>query len=130
MSDDFRPARRFALTAATAGAAFGIPLFLDPYRWGRAFGWPREPETDIGLYFGRCLGGLALAASIQGALAARDPKRHPGYFRFSEAAGWFLAAAHVRGLLEKRQPPIEHAEILGWSALAIGARRYAPGSRG
>ena len=34
--------------------------------------------------------------------------------------------AHVRGLVEDRQPPIEHVEIVGWLAIAVGARRFAP----
>jgi hypothetical protein len=37
-----------------------------------------------------------------------------------------LAAVHVRGALERRQPPIEHAEIVMWTALALLARRSAP----
>ena len=81
----------------------------------------------MGLYFGRCLGAFAIAACLQGARAAGDPERHQDYFEFSEAAAWLLAAVHVRGLIERRQPPIEHAEIIGWSAMAIAARRFAPG---
>ena len=127
MNDQTRPARRFAGTfAAVAGPVFAIPLFVDPYRWARAFGWRKEPETDVGLYFGRCLGAVALAACLQGARAARDPEQHSSYFEFAEASAWLLAAVHVRGLVERRQPPIEHAEIVGWSAMAIAARRFAP----
>ena len=127
MNDQNLPARRFAGTVAgVAGPLFALPLLLDPYRWARAFGWRKEPETDVGLYFGRCLGAIATAACLQGARAARDPERHRAYYEFSEAAAWLLAAVHVRGLLERRQPPIEHAEIVGWAAMAIAARRYGP----
>ena len=126
---DVRPARRFAaLLACVFGPAFAIPLFLDPYRWARAFGWRRERETDVGLYFGRCLGAVATALCLQAARAARDPERHRSYFEFAETGGWLLAAVHLRGLLERRQPPIEHAEIIGYSAVAIAARRYRPRS--
>jgi hypothetical protein len=80
--NDHRPARRVAaLFACVFAPFFAIPLLLDPYRWARAFGWRREPETDEGLYF---------------------------------------------GLLERRQPPVEHAEIVGYSAAAIAARRFKP----
>ena len=105
---------------------FAIPLLVDPYRWARAFGWRKEPETDVGLYFGRCLGAVATAACIQGLRAARAPERHRSFFEFSEAAAWLLAGVHVRGLLERRQPPIEHAEIVGWSAMALAARWFRP----
>jgi hypothetical protein len=70
MNDRTRPARRFAGTVAgIAGPVFAIPLLLDPYRWARRFGWRPEPETDVGLYFGRCLGAMATGSAM--ALAAR-----------------------------------------------------------
>lgn len=120
--------RRFAaFFAFFFGPVFALPLLLDPYRWARVFGWRSEPETDLGLYFGRCLGALATAGCVQAARAAQRPERHRSYFEFVEVAGWLLAAVHVRGLLERRQPPIEHAEIIGYSAAAIAARRYMPG---
>src|SRR5919108_1691291 len=125
--NDLRPARRFAAFFACVFApVFAIPLLLDPYRWARAFGWRRERETDVGLYFGRCLGAVATAACLQAARAARDPEGHRSYFQFAEIGGWLFAAVHLRGLLERRQPPIEHAEIVGYSAFAIAARRYRP----
>lgn len=80
----------------------------------------------MGLYFGRCLGALATASCIQAARAARDPVGHRSFFEFAELAGWLLAAVHLRGLLERRQPPIEHAEIVGYSVFAVAARRLAP----
>jgi hypothetical protein len=127
MNDRTRPARRFAGTVAgIAGPVFAIPLLLDPYRWARRFGWRPEPETDVGLYFGRCLGAMATAACLQGVRAAREPERHRSYFEFSEAAAWLLAAVHLRGLIEGRQPPSEHVETIGWAAMALAARRYAP----
>jgi hypothetical protein len=125
--NDLRPARRLAaLSVCVFGPAFALPLLLDPYRWARAFGWRRERETDVGLYFGRCLGAVATAACVQAVRAVRDPERHRSYFEFAETGGWLLAAVHLRGLLERRQPPIEHAEIIGYSAVAIAARRYMP----
>jgi hypothetical protein len=125
--DDPRLSRRFAAALAFVFAPiFAIPLLLDPYRWARLFGWRGEPETDIGLYFGRCLGALATASCVQSVRAARDPKQHRSYFEFVELAGWLLAAVHLRGLLERRQPPVEHAEIIGYSAVAAAARRYMP----
>jgi hypothetical protein len=122
-------ARLARTIAAGFGPVFALPLLVDPYRWARAFGWRGEPETDVGLYFGRCLGALATASCVQAARASRDPARHRGYFEFAEVAGWLLAAVHLRGWLEGRQPPIEHAEIVGYSAFAVAARRFAPDQR-
>jgi len=124
---DLAPARRFAaVVAGLFGPVFALPLLLDPYRWARAFGWRPEPETDVGLYFGRCPGALATASCAQAGRAARDPERHRSFFGFAELVGWLLAAVHLRGLLERRQPPIEHAEIIGYSVFAVAARRCAP----
>jgi hypothetical protein len=124
---DVAPARRAgALVAGLFGPVFALPLLLDPYRWARWFGWKPEPETDVGLYFGRCLGALATAGCVQAARAARDPREHRSFFGWAEVAGWLLAAVHLRGLVERRQPPIEHAEIAGYSLFAIAMRRFAP----
>ena len=121
------PARRTAGTVAGVfGPLFALPLLIDPYRWARAFGWRAEPETDVGLYFGRCLGAVATAACVEAARASRDPVRHRSFFDFGEVAGWLLAAVHLRGFVERRQPPIEHAEIVGYSLFALAARRFAP----
>lgn len=122
-----RNASRLASAIAGGfGPIFALPLLLDPYRWARRFGWKPEPETDVGLYFGRCLGAMATASCVQAARAARDPAGNRGFFDFAELVGWLLAAVHLRGLLEQRQPPIEHAEIVGYSAFALAARRWRP----
>ena len=125
--DPLRNARRFAAGfPAFFLPVFALPLLLKPYAWARAFGWKPEPETDVGLYFGRCLGALATAACVQGLHASRDPAAHRSFFGFAEIAAWLLAAVHVRGLLERRQPPIEHAEIALYSACAVAARAVRP----
>jgi hypothetical protein len=121
------PARRIAtVIAALFGPVFALPLLLDPYRWARAFTWRDEPETDVGLYFGRCLGAMATASCIQAARAARDPERNRGWFEFAELVGWLMAFVHLRGWVERRQPPIEHAETAGWAAFAVAVRRFGP----
>ena len=125
--DPHRHARRYAAgLPAFFGPIFALPLLLRPYAWAKAFGWKEEPETDVGLYFGRCLGALATATCVQAVKASRDPVAHRSFFGFMEVAGWLLAAVHVKGLLERRQPPIEHAEIALYSASAIAARVVRP----
>jgi hypothetical protein len=105
---------------------FALPLLLHPYGWARRFGWRREPQTDVGLYFGRCLGAVAIAISVEALRASREPARHRSLFNVLEMGGWLLSLVHVRGLLERRQPPIEHAEIVGYAASAVMARRLRP----
>lgn len=126
MGEDLRGASRFAAGAGVVQMAFGVSLFLSPYRWARAFRWRDEKQTDVGLYFGRCLGAVAIAGGIEGVRAALDPERSRSWFAFTETGAWLLAAVHVRGLVEGRQPPTETAEIPGWVAMAAGARRFRP----
>jgi hypothetical protein len=127
MADADRPARIYLRVMGLLFLpVFALPLLLHPYGWARAFGWRQEPETDVGLYFGRCLGAVATALSVQALRASREPARHRSLFSVLEIGGWLLSLVHVRGLLERRQPPIEHAEIVGYAAAAMMARRTRP----
>jgi hypothetical protein len=109
-------------------SVFALPLLLHPYGWARAFGWRKEPRTDVGLYFGRCLGAVATAIAVQALRASREPRRHRGFFTMTELGCWLLALVHLRGLIERRQPPVEHAEVAGYAAVALLARRVRPRS--
>ena len=126
MSTDLAASRRFALASAGLGVGFGVPILLAPHKWARAFGWPDVPETDESRYFGRCLGGLAIASVVSGLVAARDPSNNRSHYRFVETVGWLMTAVHVKGALEKSQPISETLEIPGWAALGIAARKFAP----
>jgi hypothetical protein len=126
MRRERRASRRFAAGIGAIQMAFAVSLLTDPYRWAEGFRWKPEPRTDVGLYFGRCLGAVALGYALEGVRAAHDPAGHAGWYRATEAAAWTLAVVHVRGALEGRQPVTETVEIPGWAAMAIGARRFAP----
>jgi hypothetical protein len=126
-SDQDRAARIFLRgTGLFFLIVFALPLLLHPYGWARAFGWRKEPETDVGLYFGRCLGAVAVALSANAVMASREPSKHRGLFFVLEVACWLLSLVHVRGLVERRQPPVEHAEIVGYALAAVAARKLRP----
>jgi hypothetical protein len=125
--DRDRPARIYLRVMAVLFLpVFALPLLLHPYGWARRFGWREEPQTDIGLYFGRCLGAVATAIFVQALRASREPRRHRSLFSVLELGGWLLSLVHLRGLVERRQPPIEHAETVGYAAAALLARRVRP----
>jgi len=127
MTGDERAARRFLLAVSLIFLPiFAIPLLVHPYAWARRFGWRDEPETDVGRYFGRCLGALAVALTGTALVASRNPREHRSLFTVLEAGGWLLSAVHLRGLVERRQPPIENAEVAGYAAFALLARRCRP----
>lgn len=103
---------------------FAIPLFLVPFEWAEALGWDVE-RSDVGSYFGRCLGALAIAISGQALWASRDPARHRPLFELIAVAAALLAVVHLRGLVEESQPLVEHVETAmyaGFAALALWAR--------
>ena len=123
-----RSAVFLAVVGAFFLAVFAIPLFLVPFEWAEAFGWDVE-RTDLGSYFGRCLGAVAIAISGQALLAARAPERHRSLFELIAAAAALLAIVHLRGLVEDSQPLVEHLETAGYAAfaaVAIWARPPAP----
>ena len=127
MTADERTARRFLLAVSLVFLPiFAIPLLLHPYGWARRFGWRDETETDVGRYFGRCLGALAVAVTGTALAASRNPREHRSLFTVLETSGWLLSAVHLRGLVERRQPPIENAEVAGYAAFALLARRCRP----
>jgi hypothetical protein len=104
--------------------AFAVPLLVMPLRWARLFGWTarREPLT---LYFGRCLGGVAIANCVISMRLAPSISAHPVWLEFIAVSGAGLAIAHVVGAVEGEQPWIETAEIV----LFAGAEAAAAGLR-
>ena len=117
--------RRSALfLLATSGVSLGaiaLPLFLSPLKWAKRLRWQVPEDTDLTVYLGRSLGAVAVALSLGGLWAARDPWRHRVVFRIAAVAAALLAGVHVRGAIEGKQPWTETAEIPLWVAMAIGA---------
>ena len=133
MSPEERPGSIFLLVAGLFFLPlFAIPLFVDPYWWAGVFGWDTTPETDVGVYFGRCLGALAIALGVVSLAGSRRPARYGALFDVITVATALLAVAHLRGFVEDAQPAVEDLEILGYSAvaaLAWWAKPSAPDPR-
>ena len=109
---------------ATSGVSLGavaLPLFLSPLKWAKRLRWRVPGDTDLAVYLGRSLGAVAVALSLGGLWAARDPWRHRIVFKITAAAAALLAGVHVRGAIEGKQPWTETVEIPFWAAMAIGA---------
>lgn len=107
---------------------FAIPLFLVPFEWAEAFGWDVE-RTDVGTYFGRCLGAVAIAISGQALWASRAPERYRSLFELLAVAAALLAVVHLRGLIEESQPAVEHVETAAYAVFAALALRLRPAAR-
>ncbi len=119
-----------ALGAIGFSIVFALPLFFAPLRWARAFGW-RLPEDQAGrslcLYFGRCVGALALAVAWGAWRAAPHPREARVVFEIIASVGGLMVIVHVRGAIERAQPWIETAEIVLYGALGAIAWWIARG---
>lgn len=98
---------------------YALPIFLAPFRWARLFGWTVNERDDLALYYGRCLGALAIAVCAACYRAAPHPRDSAILFELLAVAGVLLAGAHLWGALEKRQPWIETVEILLYLGLTV-----------
>jgi hypothetical protein len=96
---------------------FALPLLCAPLRWARWFGWTVPADTRLTTYFGRCVGGLAVAMVVAVVRAAPAPERHLGLYELAASMMAILTGVHVVGAIERSQPPAETWEILMYAAM-------------
>ncbi len=100
-------------------AGFALPMLLAPLTWARWFRWRLPADTDLATYFGRCLGGVALALSVGWLRAARDLEGNLVVLEVTIAAGLLMTVVHTWGAVTRRQPASETAEIPLYAALTL-----------
>ncbi|MDY7229632.1 hypothetical protein [Hyalangium rubrum] len=97
-----------------------LPLFFAPLTWARWFGWKWPAEnTDLTVYFGRCLGAVALAIIASVARGIPDPKSHRFLFDLVAMTTGLMVVVHVWGWLRKAQPLSETVETFVWAMVFI-----------
>lgn len=97
-----------------------LPLLFVPLTWARWFGWKLpEGNTDLTVYFGRCLGGVALAVIIAVAHGIPDPKSHHLLFDLVAMTSGLMIGIHVWGWIRKTQPLSETVEIAVWVVVFV-----------
>jgi hypothetical protein len=97
--------------------AIALPLLFAPLAWAKRFGWALPSETQLTVYFGRCLGALALSVIALVFRVAPEASRHPYVFELVAVIGAIVGLVHVWGFIKKEQPWLEHAEIPVYFAL-------------
>ncbi len=100
---------------------FALPLLFAPLRWARIFLWRVPADDALTVYFGRCVGAVAVALCAACLRAAPHASAHPLLFELVAAAALLLAGVHIVGALERRQPWTETAEIALYAVAAIAA---------
>lgn len=109
------------------GVAFAVPIFLMPLAWARAFRWNLPDDTDLAVYFGRCLGVLALALDGFVLRAALTRDGIGTVFQFVIATAVGMTLVHVWGAIRRIQPITETIEIGFWAGLVLLALLFYPG---
>ena len=76
ISPDYPLASWFlVVSTAVFPLVVALPLLFVPLTWARWFGWKLpEGSKDLTVYFGRCLGGAALAIIVAVAHGIPDPR--------------------------------------------------------
>lgn len=97
--------------------AFVGPILLAPLRWARVMQWTLPEDTDLTVYFGRCLGAVALAIVYVVFRAAPAPEQHPLVFDLIIIASALMTVVHVWGAFRRAQPWTEDAEIIMYAAI-------------
>jgi hypothetical protein len=106
------------LMAATT-AVFALPIFVAPLKWARWFGWTIPQQTDLTVYFGRCLGAFILIVELLMLRAAVSGTGLIFTFQVLLAVSAFMIVVHVWGALLRIQPVSETLEIGMYSGLAL-----------
>ena len=107
------------ISAAVLAGCFVIPLLVAPLRWARVFRWTIPADTELAVYFGRCLGAAGLGLVLGMVRAAPHPAAHPVIFEMLILAGSLLTIVHVIGALRRKWPWTETAEIPFWAGSAV-----------
>jgi hypothetical protein len=115
----------FLLVAATGfGLVYALPLVVAPLWWAKIFRWKVPEDTALTAYFGRCLGGVALAVVALCYWTA--PRPVASLFDLIAVIGALMTVVHVWGAIKRTQPLVETAEIPLFLALAVVAELARP----
>lgn len=98
---------------------FAIPITIWPFQWAKAVGWEIPQHTHLVLYFGRCLGCVAIAVALFSIFAANYLLVQPFYFKFLLFIWASMVILHIYGAMKKIQPILETYEIGFWSGLVL-----------
>lgn len=106
------------LTAVTF-CAFTFLLFFKPLVWARLLLWKIPQETDLAIYFGRCLGAFAVVTNIMFLQAALYDRGTVFILQYFTLFCVLMVGVHIWGAIKKIQPITETLEIGLWVVLVF-----------
>ncbi len=107
------------VTAIATMIVFALPILLVPFGWARMFRWSIPDDSDLALYFGRCLGGVACVLGAFTFYVATQPALQPFFMRILIGVYVAMILIHIAGALQKVQPLTETIEIGFWAVLLV-----------
>lgn len=120
-------AKTFILVLAIATTAFFvIPISFAPLRWARLMLWKIPEQTDLAVYFGRCLGAFGLIFEIFMFRAGLTGVGLSLVFEFMMLLWAFMVVVHIAGAIQRLQPITETLEIGFWALLIVLTTAFWP----
>ena len=90
---------------------FALPIFFVPLAWARVFRWRIPQDTDLAVYFGRCLGAFILVIEAQMLRAGLNGAGLLFTYQALLGVSASMVLVHVWGALRRIQPWTETLEI-------------------
>ncbi len=106
--------------------AFSIPIFFSPLTWAKMMRWTIPEQTDLSVYFGRCLGSLALVMEYCTYQAATSGIGEATIFQIWIGMCAFMVGLHIYGAIKRIQPITETLEIALWVLLLFLSLAFYP----
>lgn len=106
---------------------FAVPLFIAPLRWARLMLFRIPDETDLAVYFGRCLGAFILVIEWMIFRGAYDSGVTVLVFQILFAVFGLMLIVHLYGWFKGIQPITENLENGMWAILLVLAALFYPG---
>lgn len=105
---------------------FALPIFFVPLAWARVLGWRVPADTDLAVYFGRCLGAFILIVEALMLRAALTGEGLMFTFQALAAVGVLMVIVHVWGAVQRIQPLTETLEIGMYAGLLVLTALFYP----
>ena len=112
--------------ASITSLVFALPLLLVPLTWARLMQWKIPGDTDLAVYFGRCLGAFVVGVDLMGFLGAFYPQRQQAIFEVLYFVSISMIAVHVYGAWRRIQPMTETIEIAFYGLLLLLTLLFQP----
>lgn len=117
----------FLLVMATLTTlAFALPITFAPLAWSRLMQWKIPADTDLVIYFARCLGVFILIVEWLAFRAGLTGVAIEFTYQVLLAVFGVMVLVHIVGMVQRIQPWTENAEILMYSGLAVLALLFWP----